>query len=52
METEPIKSLNLRLPISFHAALKAAAKKKKRSLQGEIIYRLEQSLAQDDPEQQ
>ena len=40
--------MNLRLPDALHARLKAAALESRRSLNSEILLRLEDSLGEDD----
>ena len=41
---EPAKRLSLRLPLRLHGPLVKAAKANQRTLNAEILYRLEQSL--------
>jgi hypothetical protein len=42
-----MKQISLRLPDDLHAALKAAAAREHRSLHGQIVHALNQSLAQN-----
>jgi hypothetical protein len=44
-QLSPHVNLNLRLPPQEHRSLKQAAERACRSLQGEILFRLRQSLA-------
>ena len=46
------KNLILRLPDDLHARLVPLAKQKRRSLNGQIVYLLEQALDQPDSDEQ
>jgi len=40
------RQIKVRVPVEDHTKLKAAAATAKRSLQGEVLYRLQQSLTE------